>query len=56
MVNGSLEEWLYPTEIIGENMERPSILNFSKTLSIPIDVALALDYLDHHCEMLALCL
>ncbi|CAN6697788.1 unnamed protein product [Malus baccata var. baccata] len=50
MVNGSLDEWLYPTEAIGENIERPRSLNFSQRLSIAIDVAMALDYLHHHCE------
>ncbi|CAN6562453.1 unnamed protein product [Malus baccata var. baccata] len=50
MVNGSLEEWLHPIEAIGENIERPRSLNFSQRLSIAIDVAMALDYLHHHCE------
>ncbi|XP_028954670.1 probable LRR receptor-like serine/threonine-protein kinase At3g47570 [Malus domestica] len=39
MVNGSLEEWLHPTEAIGENIERPRSLNFSQRLSIAINSA-----------------
>ncbi|XP_028954415.1 probable LRR receptor-like serine/threonine-protein kinase At3g47570 [Malus domestica] len=50
MVNGSLEEWLHPTETIGENIERPRSLIFPQRLSIAIDVDVALDYLHHHCE------
>ncbi|XP_048444075.1 probable LRR receptor-like serine/threonine-protein kinase At3g47570 [Pyrus x bretschneideri] len=50
MVNGSLEEWLYPIHTIGETNERPRILTISQRLNIVIDVAMALDYLHHHCE------
>ena len=50
MVNGSLEEWLHPTHTIGETNERPRSLTISQRLNIVIDVAMALDYLHHHCE------
>ncbi|XP_048440127.1 probable LRR receptor-like serine/threonine-protein kinase At3g47570 [Pyrus x bretschneideri] len=50
MVNGSLEEWLYPIHTIGERNERPRSLKISQRLNIVIDVAMALDYLHHHCE------
>ncbi|XP_048440124.1 probable LRR receptor-like serine/threonine-protein kinase At3g47570 [Pyrus x bretschneideri] len=50
MVNGSLEEWLYPIHTIGETNERPRSLTISQRLNIVIDVAMALDYLHHHCE------
>ncbi|KAB2614564.1 LRR receptor-like serine/threonine-protein kinase [Pyrus ussuriensis x Pyrus communis] len=50
MVNGSLEEWLYPIHTIGETNERPRSLTISQRLNIVMDVAMALDYLHHHCE------
>ncbi|KAM2851425.1 hypothetical protein PS2_027551 [Malus domestica] len=50
MVNGSLEEWLHPAQLIGETNERPKSLTFSQRLNIAIDVAMALDYLHNHCE------
>ncbi|CAN6703866.1 unnamed protein product [Malus baccata var. baccata] len=50
MVNGNLEEWLYPIHTIGETNERPRSLTISQRLNIVIDVAMALDYLHHHCE------
>ncbi|CAL2240759.1 unnamed protein product [Prunus armeniaca] len=50
MVNGSLDEWLHPTQKIGEMNERPKSLTFCERLNIVIDVAMALDYLHHHCE------
>ncbi|KAB2614556.1 LRR receptor-like serine/threonine-protein kinase [Pyrus ussuriensis x Pyrus communis] len=50
MVNGSLEEWLYPIHTIGETNERPRSLTISQRLNIVIDVVMALDYLHHHCE------
>ncbi|XP_050156191.1 probable LRR receptor-like serine/threonine-protein kinase At3g47570 [Malus sylvestris] len=50
MVNGSLEEWLYPIHTIGETNERPRSLTISQRLNIVIDVAMALDYLHNHCE------
>ncbi|KAB2080838.1 hypothetical protein ES319_A05G093300v1 [Gossypium barbadense] len=45
--NGSLHQWLHDTIQHGE----PKILNFLQRLNIAIDVALALDYLHHHCEV-----
>ncbi|PQM39655.1 putative LRR receptor-like serine/threonine-protein kinase [Prunus yedoensis var. nudiflora] len=48
MVNGSLDEWLHPTQKIGEINERPRSLTFCERLNIVIDVAMALDYLHHH--------
>ncbi|ONI22234.1 hypothetical protein PRUPE_2G116100 [Prunus persica] len=50
MVNGSLDEWLHPTQKIGEINERPKSLTFCERLNIVIEVAMALDYLHHHCE------
>ncbi|XP_024167422.1 probable LRR receptor-like serine/threonine-protein kinase At3g47570 isoform X1 [Rosa chinensis] len=50
MVNGSLEEWLHPTQTVSETIERPRSLSFSQRLAISSDVSLALDYLHHHCE------
>ncbi|KAL7164785.1 hypothetical protein ACSBR2_040650 [Camellia fascicularis] len=46
--NGILENWLHPSLL--EQYE-PKILNFVQRLNIAIDVACALDYLHHHCEM-----
>ncbi|KAK2978992.1 hypothetical protein RJ640_029960 [Escallonia rubra] len=47
MPNGSLDSWLHPTqaEVQGSN------LTLVQRLSIAIDVASALDYIHHHCEM-----
>ena len=50
MANGSLEEWLHPTQTVALTNERPRFLSFSRRLDIAIDVAVALDYLHHHCE------
>ncbi|CAL2240753.1 unnamed protein product [Prunus armeniaca] len=50
MANGSLEEWLHPTQNIGDTNEKPRSLTFSQRLNIAIDVAMALDYLHHHCQ------
>ncbi|XP_021830543.1 LRR receptor-like serine/threonine-protein kinase EFR [Prunus avium] len=50
MVNGSLEEWLHPTHNTGDTNEKPRSLTFSQRLNIAIDVAMALDYLHHHCQ------
>ncbi|TQD91533.1 hypothetical protein C1H46_022870 [Malus baccata] len=50
MVNESLEEWLYRIHTTGETNERPRSLTISQRLNIVIDVAMALDYLHHHCE------
>lgn len=50
MVNGSLEEWLHPTQNTGDTDEKPRSLTFSQRLNIAIDVAMASDYLHHHCQ------
>jgi Leucine-rich repeat (LRR) protein len=50
MVNGSLEEWLHPVPIPEEAHEARN-LNLIQRLSISIDVASALDYLHHGCQM-----
>ncbi|XP_022732326.1 probable LRR receptor-like serine/threonine-protein kinase At3g47570 isoform X4 [Durio zibethinus] len=52
MPNGSLEGWLHATKEANtiEHGE-PKILNFPQRLNIAIDVASALDYLHHHCEV-----
>ncbi|XWS53007.1 hypothetical protein CRYUN_Cryun11dG0120800 [Craigia yunnanensis] len=52
MPNGSLERWLHePIEANGIANGEPKILNFRQRLNIAIDVASALDYLHHHCEV-----
>ncbi|CAN6697782.1 unnamed protein product [Malus baccata var. baccata] len=50
MANGSLKEWLHPTQKIDETDERPRSLTFCQRLNIAIDIAMALDYLHHHCQ------
>ncbi|KAJ7959262.1 Receptor-like protein kinase [Quillaja saponaria] len=45
MVNGNLDEWLYPNDI-----ESKPILSLTQRLNISIDVASALDYLHHDCD------
>ncbi|KAK2970037.1 hypothetical protein RJ640_014977 [Escallonia rubra] len=47
MPNGSLDSWLHPTQA----EEQGSNLTLVQRLSIAIDVASALDYIHHHCEM-----
>ncbi|KAL4309517.1 hypothetical protein GQ457_01G041020 [Hibiscus cannabinus] len=53
MPNGSLEQWLHdaPGEKNATQHGEPKILNFLQRLNIAIDVASALDYLHHHCEV-----
>ncbi|KAB2595922.1 LRR receptor-like serine/threonine-protein kinase [Pyrus ussuriensis x Pyrus communis] len=51
MVNGSLDEWLHPTQTNIETNERPRSLTFSRRLNIAIDVAMAMDYLHHQCHV-----
>ncbi|KAB2597957.1 LRR receptor-like serine/threonine-protein kinase [Pyrus ussuriensis x Pyrus communis] len=51
MVNGSLEEWLHPAQTSNDTNQRPRSLTFSQRLNIAIDVAMALDYLHHHCHV-----
>ncbi|CAL5432218.1 unnamed protein product [Camellia sinensis] len=48
MENGSLENWLHPSLL---EQHEPKNSNFVQRLNIAIDVACALDYLHHHCEM-----
>ncbi|KAL7164690.1 hypothetical protein ACSBR2_040566 [Camellia fascicularis] len=48
MENGSLENWLHPSLL---EQHEPKNLSFVQRLNIAIDVACALDYLHHHCEM-----
>ncbi|XP_010262819.1 PREDICTED: putative receptor-like protein kinase At3g47110 [Nelumbo nucifera] len=45
MHNGSLEKWLHPEANCSRN------LNFIQRLSIAIDVASALEYLHHYCQI-----
>ena len=49
MPNGSLEKWLSSTN--GDFESRSLNLNFAQILDITIDVANALDYLHHGCEV-----
>ncbi|XVF19886.1 hypothetical protein REPUB_Repub11eG0149700 [Reevesia pubescens] len=52
MHNGSLERWLHaPNETNAIEHGEPKILNFPQRLNVAIDVASALDYLHHHCEV-----
>ncbi|XP_077237220.1 putative receptor-like protein kinase At3g47110 [Tasmannia lanceolata] len=48
MPNGSLEKWL-PPKVDGNHQLRS--LNFSKRLNITIDIASAVEYLHHHCDI-----
>ncbi|TQD78147.1 hypothetical protein C1H46_036300 [Malus baccata] len=48
MANRSLDTWLYP---INEEESLSKRFSFMRRLNIAIDVASALDYLHHHCEM-----
>ncbi|XP_021830547.1 probable LRR receptor-like serine/threonine-protein kinase At3g47570 [Prunus avium] len=50
MVNGSLEESLHPAGTNGEINDRQRSLTFYQRLNIAIDVAMALEYLHHHCH------
>ncbi|KAK2969054.1 hypothetical protein RJ640_002786 [Escallonia rubra] len=47
MPNGSLDSWLHPTQA---EKQGPNLILVQR-LSIAIDVASALDYIHHHCEM-----
>ncbi|XVF19883.1 hypothetical protein REPUB_Repub11eG0149400 [Reevesia pubescens] len=52
MPNGSLEQWLHaPNETNAIEHGEPKILNFPQRLNVAIDVASALEYLHHHCEV-----
>ncbi|XP_018721656.2 putative receptor-like protein kinase At3g47110 [Eucalyptus grandis] len=48
MSNGSLDDWLHPTT---SQYTARSKLSLLERVNIVIDVACALDYLHHHCEM-----
>ncbi|KAL7182357.1 hypothetical protein ACSBR1_041126 [Camellia fascicularis] len=48
MENGCLENWLYPSLL---EQHEPKNLNFVQRLNIAIDVAYALHYLHHHCDL-----
>ncbi|CAL9006335.1 unnamed protein product [Prunus brigantina] len=50
MVNGSLEEWLHPAGTNGEINDGQRSLTFCQRLNIAIDVAMAVEYLHHHCH------
>ncbi|KAE9608035.1 putative protein kinase RLK-Pelle-LRR-XII-1 family [Lupinus albus] len=47
MSNGSLEDWLHPTNTL---QYQTKTLTFIRRLNIAIDVACALEYLHHSCE------
>ncbi|KAM4072560.1 hypothetical protein ACB094_11G146800 [Castanea mollissima] len=47
MENGSLDEWLHPRD---EALDKAKNLSLLQRLNIAIDVANALDYLQHHCQ------
>ncbi|PPS18629.1 hypothetical protein GOBAR_AA01931 [Gossypium barbadense] len=51
MVNGSLEDWLHPPAGTNEPKTIRN-LNLFQRLNMAIDVAHALEYLHHHCEIL----
>ncbi|KAF8020790.1 hypothetical protein BT93_G1269 [Corymbia citriodora subsp. variegata] len=48
MLNGSLDEWLHPS---ATQYTEKSKLSLLERVNIATDVACALDYLHHHCEM-----
>ncbi|KAL3729688.1 hypothetical protein ACJRO7_026771 [Eucalyptus globulus] len=48
MANGSLDEWLHP---VASQYTKRSKLSLLERVNISIDVACALDYLHHYCEM-----
>ncbi|KAL4386197.1 hypothetical protein GQ457_09G031090 [Hibiscus cannabinus] len=50
MANGSLEDWLHQSVEMNEP-DTTRNLNFFHRLSVAIDVAHALEYLHHHCEI-----
>ncbi|KAL0007226.1 hypothetical protein SO802_008728 [Lithocarpus litseifolius] len=49
--NGNLDEWLHTTPRTNEALEKSRKLSLLQRLNIAIDVASALDYLHHHCQM-----
>ncbi|XP_039038974.1 probable LRR receptor-like serine/threonine-protein kinase At3g47570 isoform X2 [Hibiscus syriacus] len=50
MENGNLEDWLHPSSSLNE-LETMRNLNFFQRVDVAIDVAHALEYLHHRCEM-----
>ncbi|CAN1347035.1 Probable LRR receptor-like serine/threonine-protein kinase At3g47570 [Linum perenne] len=48
--NGSLEDWLHPEES-SNSFDFPKRLTFLQRLNVAIDVASALDYLHHQCQV-----
>ncbi|CAI0415781.1 unnamed protein product [Linum tenue] len=51
LANGSLEEWLHPVRsIVQRTGHLPRSLDFLQRLNVAIDVASALDYLQHQCQ------
>ncbi|XP_026432819.1 probable LRR receptor-like serine/threonine-protein kinase At3g47570 [Papaver somniferum] len=52
MVNGSLENWLHPSEDATRNDDEIHVknLNLERRLKVAVDVASALNYLHHDCE------
>lgn len=50
MVNGSLEDWLHPTQAGSSENAELRKLSLLQRLSIAIDVASALNYVHHECE------
>ncbi|KAF7848429.1 hypothetical protein BT93_L1952 [Corymbia citriodora subsp. variegata] len=52
MENGSLEEWLYPN--LAPNGTPRHRLSFVQRLNIAFDVACAVDYLHHQCQMVVI--
>ncbi|XP_010268235.1 PREDICTED: putative receptor-like protein kinase At3g47110 [Nelumbo nucifera] len=51
MSNGNLDKWLHQEEINHDQVEPRRHLNILQRLNIAIDVASALDYLHHHCQV-----
>ncbi|KAK9755434.1 hypothetical protein RND81_01G024700 [Saponaria officinalis] len=53
MANGSLDDWLYPRSIRGFESANNSVrnLNCLQRIDIAVDVASALDYLHHQCDV-----
>ncbi|XVF83114.1 hypothetical protein PTKIN_Ptkin16aG0107000 [Pterospermum kingtungense] len=49
--NGSLQEWLHPPIGMNDGDEAPKSLNIFRRLNVAVDVACALEYLHHLCEV-----
>lgn len=48
MPNGNLETWLHPR---GDTTENPNLLGLTQRVNIAINIADALEYLHHDCQM-----